>query len=311
MAHADSVSAMVLAAGLGTRLAPLTQHRAKPLVPIGDRPALAHIVDALHAGGVERIVVNAYHRSEDVHAFAVAKGGIAVSDESNGALLGTAGGVARARTLLGEGDVLVWNGDVLAEPDLAALRQAHADTADALATLAVLPRPRGEGNIGVGRGGRIVRVRSERAPDAPFEAEVEGGYFIGIHVLGARLRSRLPAQGCLVSDVYLPALRRGEVLHAFRYEGPFFDVGTLEQYLRANLAWLERRGLDAFRGPGASMDARVTLERSIVGERATVGGGGALTRCVVWPGARAMAPLADAIVVGDLVLGIGVGARLA
>lgn len=306
---------MILAAGLGTRLAPLTQHRAKPLVPIGDRPAIAHIVRALRAARLGPIVVNAYHRSEDVRAFAASDGAIAVSDEaSGGELLGTAGGVARARSLLGAGDVLVWNGDVLAEPDLRALREAHAEQAaasEALATLAVLPRERGEGNVGVASGGRIVRLRSERAPSESVEAEIEGGYFIGVHMFGARLRARLPARGCLVGDAYLPALRRGERLHAFRYEGPFFDVGTLEQYLRANLAWLDRHALPAFHGAGASIDSRVTLERSIVGENATVGGAGALTRCVVWPGAHAMAPLADAIVGGDLVLGIGDASRLA
>jgi len=312
MAHADSASAMVLAAGLGTRLAPLTQYCAKPLVPIGDRPALAHIVDAVRKAGIRRIVVNAFHRAEDVRAFA-AREGLAVSDEAQGGeLLGTAGGVARAESLLGDGDVVVWNGDVLAEPDLGALLEPTAKGVDgALATLAVLPRPRGEGNIGVGRGGRIVRMRSERAAGVPPEAEIEGGYFIGVHVLGARLRSRLPARGCLVGDVYLPVLRQAEVLRAVRYEGPFFDVGSLQAYLEANLAWLDRRALGAFRGRGASIDPRATLERSVIGAGAVVRGRGALTRCVVWPGARATAPIADAIVLDDLVLGIGEGARLA
>jgi mannose-1-phosphate guanylyltransferase len=315
MVHADPASAMILAAGRGTRLAPLTQHCAKPLVPIGDRPALAYIVDVVREARVRRIVINAHHRAEDVRGFAEREGGIAVSDETlEGELLGTAGGVAQARSLLGEGDVLVWNGDVLAEPNVTALREAHAAqsaSSGALASLAVLPRARGEGNIGVGRGGRIVRVRAERAPGQPDEAEIEGGYFIGVHVLGARLRSRLPARGCLVSDVYLPALRQGEALHAFRYEGPFFDVGTLDQYLLANLAWLDRRGGDAFCGAAAAIDPAVTLERSVVGAGASVAGTGALTRCVVWPGARATAPLSDAIVLDDLVLGIGARARLA
>jgi NDP-sugar pyrophosphorylase family protein len=114
-----------------------------------------------------------------------------------------------------------------------------------------------------------------------------------------------------VGDVYLPALRRGEPLFAFRYEGPFFDVGTLEHYLQANLAWLDRHGGGAFRGAAAEVDPAVTLERSVVGAGASVRGTGALTRCVVWPGARATAPLSDAIVLDDLVLGIGERARLA
>src|SRR5580693_8036978 len=115
---------MVLAAGLGTRLRPLTDQRAKPLVPVGDRAALAHVLDRLRAAGVPHAVVNAHHHADQVSAFV--RGGswdVRVSEERE--LLGTAGGVAHARALLGGGDLLLWNGDILAEVDLAALVGAH------------------------------------------------------------------------------------------------------------------------------------------------------------------------------------------
>src|SRR5512141_1768551 len=94
-------AAMVLCAGLGTRLRPLTEERAKPMVPIGDRPALAHVIARVRLALASRVVVNVHHRPEDVRAWAEPEN-IAVSHERE--LLGTAGGVARAGVLLGEGD---------------------------------------------------------------------------------------------------------------------------------------------------------------------------------------------------------------
>lgn len=278
--------AMVLSAGLGTRLRPLTSLRAKPLVPVGDRPALAHILDHLRAVGVPRAVVNAHHLAAQVVAFARAQPwDVRVSEEAE--LLGTAGGTAQARGLLGEGDVLVWNGDILADVDVGALVRAH----EARATLVVQPLARGEGPVGLDAQGRVVRLRAERFGD-----EDRGGQFLGIYVLGAALRERLVSPGGMIEDVLIPALARGDVVRAFEHHGPWHDIGTLETYREANLAWLAARGLTSWVAPGARVAATVVLDRSLVGEGAVVEGEGSLTRCIVWPGARAVAPMQDAIV---------------
>jgi NDP-sugar pyrophosphorylase family protein len=281
---------MVLAAGLGTRLRPLTEHRAKPLVPVGDRPALAHVLDRLHAAGATRIVVNAHHHAAQVRAFVEGLGpgaGVSLSEET--ALLGTAGGIACAAPLLGEGDVLVWNGDILADADVASLVDAHQ--APSQATLLVQPLPAGRGPVGVDAQGRVVRLRQDR-----FGAEATGGDFLGIHVLGRRLRERLPASGGLVEDVLVPALARGEEVRAVLFDAPWQDIGTIPTYVAANVAWLRARGVERWVGPGAQVDPGVVLEASVVGEGAVVSGTGFVVRSVVWPGARAVAPLADAVV---------------
>src|SRR3954454_11538931 len=111
-------AAMILCAGLGTRLRPLTDELAKPMVPVGDAPALAHVALRVRLAAPARIVVNVHHRPDDVRTWAEREG-IVVSQEAE--LLGTAGGVARAAELLGDGDVLVWNGDILSELDPRAL----------------------------------------------------------------------------------------------------------------------------------------------------------------------------------------------
>jgi mannose-1-phosphate guanylyltransferase len=280
---------MVLAAGLGTRLRPLSDQCAKPLVPVGDRPVLAHVIDRLRSGGVTLVVVNAHHRAGDVRAFAAAEPGtVAVSEERD--LLGTAGGIANARALLGEGDVLVWNADILASVDPRALAEEHARER-AEATLVVQPLAPATGSVGVDAAGRIVRLRQVR-----FGEEASGGEFLGIHVLGAALRDRLPERGGLVEDVLLPALARGEALRAMRYAEPWHDIGTVASYLEANRAWLAGRGLASWAGPGSRVAEGVTLDASVVGAGATIGGEGVLAGCVVWPGSYATAPLQRAVV---------------
>jgi mannose-1-phosphate guanylyltransferase len=281
-------AAMVLAAGLGTRLRPLTDSRAKPLVPVGDRPALAHILERLCEANIERVVVNAHHRALDMHAFLTRWAGVSVSEEPD--LLGTAGGIARASDALGAGDVLVYSADIVASIDLRRLAAAHTGHGDG-ATLVIRRRARGEGNVGVDGTGRVVRIRRDRIAE-----EAYGGEFLAVHVLGADLRRLLPARGCLVGDVYIPALHRGVVLRAHRHTAPFFDIGTPGAYRDANVAWLAERHAPHWTGAGARVDPRVELDRTIVGAGAVVGGSGTLERCVGWPGATAMAPLADAIV---------------
>jgi len=280
---------MVLAAGLGTRLRSVSASCAKPLVPVGDRPVLGHVLDGLRKAGLERLVVNTHHRADDVRAFVRAQPGeIAVSDEPE--LLGTAGALAHARALLGEGDVLVWNADVIARVDVQALVGVHAREMPE-ATLVVQPLARGHGPVGLDSSGRVVRLREHR-----FGPENQGGEFLGIHVMGFGLRDRLPPRGGLVDDVFVPALARGAVLRAFVWGAAWYDVGTPASYLEANLAWLRSRGAVSWIGPAAHVAPGVALDRSLVGADAWVDGTGALVRCVVWPGAHATAPLEDAVV---------------
>jgi len=274
---------MVLAAGLGTRLRPLSDWRAKPAVPVGDAPAMVHVLRALRAAGIERIACNTHYRPADVRELAEAEG-VFVSHEEE--LLGTAGGVAGARAFLGPGPVLVYNADILA-PGLDLVRLTAELRGDAV--LAVRLGPKESGNVGVDAHGRVVRLRKQS-----FGVEVRGGEFLGIHVVGADLA--LPRVGCLVGDVYLPALARGAELYAFPVDTPFFDVGSLDGYAAANEAWLSSRGLDAWVAGDAEVGGDVKLERTVVGARARVTGTGVVARCVVWPDAQVVAPLAEAVV---------------
>jgi mannose-1-phosphate guanylyltransferase len=284
---------MVLAAGLGTRLRPLTALLPKPILPVGDRTPLAMALARVTAAGSPRVVVNAHHGAASVRA-AVEREfpGVAISEEPE--LLGTAGGLARAARDLGAGDVLVWNADCLVEPELDRFVSDHVSSG-AGATLLVRLRPRGEGSVGIAAGGRVVRLRGER-----IASETSGADFLSVHVVGGSLRASLPRTGCMVADVYIPAMRRGVPLRGVAHEGAFFDIGTPRSYLDANLAWLASRG--AWIGDRAEVSPAVSMQRAVVGAGATVRGRGHLERCVVWPDATAVAPLSDAIIAPDLVL---------
>ncbi|HVY45060.1 MAG TPA: sugar phosphate nucleotidyltransferase, partial [Minicystis sp.] len=152
-------SGMILAAGLGTRLRPLTDELPKPLVPLGDRPMIAHAAARLAAAGVAPLAFNVHHLADAFASAALDGLGLVALREPR--ILGTAGGVANARRVLGPGEVVVWNGDLAADLDVGALLGAHVARGLA-ATLAVAPRPRGEGTVGLDAGGRVVRLRGER-----------------------------------------------------------------------------------------------------------------------------------------------------
>ncbi|MDI1478788.1 sugar phosphate nucleotidyltransferase [Polyangium sp. y55x31] len=291
--------AMILCAGLGTRLRPITDELPKPLVWVGDRPLLAHIAERLARGGVRRAVLNTHHLADRFDARILGALPLDASIVHEPKILGTAGGVAGAAAALGPGDVLVWNGDILAEVDVAALGAAHvkAAGAGALATLAVAWRHPtearvGEGTAGIGADGSVVRLRGER-----FGEEVRGADFVGVQIVGERARARLPAEGCLVGDVYLPAMREGARVASFAIDGGFSDLGTATTYLEENLRWIAAHG--SFVGRDVHVEPAVSVATSVLGDGVTVRGRGEVRDVVAWPGATFEAPLARAIVLGS------------
>ncbi|MBI2395907.1 MAG: NTP transferase domain-containing protein [Deltaproteobacteria bacterium] len=294
-----SLAGFVLAAGLGTRIGALSRFRPKPLLPIGPTNAFARAVEALRAAGADPIVANAAHLAEQIVAAGRALDVRVVVEE--GGPYGTAGGLAHARRDLGQVDaVAVWNGDIVADVDVGALVRARSS---AEAALAVRGRePIGRGNVGVAEDGRIVRLRDRSSSIAG--AEAFGAWFAAVQVLGRSLVDAAPARGCLVGDLLIPALSRGVRVVAVPYAGPWHDVGDVSSYLAANLHHGVHVGDGAVIGPG------VVLERSVIGARSSVEGAGVLREVVVWPGARARAPLSSAIVIdsGEVVPARGLDA---
>jgi mannose-1-phosphate guanylyltransferase len=284
-------SALILAAGFGTRLRPLTLELPKPVVPVGDRPLLAHIARACRAAGISRLFANAHHEHQKLSAI-IRDLGLNIEVIVEHEIRGTAGGVAGGRAYFEPGAVLVWNGDILTDAPVKALI-ALASERDAQ-VLAVSPRPPGEGSVGVDEDGSVVRLRGKL-----FGREARGGDYIGVMALGPAVVAGLPERGCLMADVALPELARGGKVWTVPSSAPWSDLGDLSEYVSANLEWLRARGEGSWLGQGVSLAPGVVVERSLLGVGANVSGTGAVTEVIAWPGAAVSAPLSRAVVLGS------------
>jgi len=284
-------SALILAAGFGTRLRPLTLELPKPVVPVGDRPLLAHVAGACRRAGLTRLIANAHHEHakllEIIDSWSL---GIQVTVESE--IRGTAGGVAGARALFEPGAVLVWNGDVLTEPPIAALLEVARER-DAQ-VLAVAPRAAGSGTIGLGADGSVVRLRGR-----VFGHEARGGDYIGVMALGPTVVATLPERGCVFGDVALPHLAAGGKVWSVASPAPWTDLGDLPSYVSANFDWLRAQGGGQWLGPDVELAPQVTVERSLLGAGVRVLGAGRVHEVIAWPSAVFSAPLSRAVVLGS------------
>jgi NDP-sugar pyrophosphorylase family protein len=291
-------------------------------------PAIRFGLHAAARAGARRAVVNVFHRGDLVQAVlgtrVVGPGSaidIAYSVETD--LLGTGGGLAKARPLFEAGPLLVMNAKVVADLDLTALLAAHG-RAGAVATMLLRDDPdaRRWGAIGVDSSGRVVSILDARSPLPP-EGAVTERMFTGVHVLTPALLDRLqPVVSDVIRDAYMPALRAGETITAVTHAGYFAEHSTPERYLAGNLALLRDPGLlrdppGPLIGvdPAAAIDGRArVLERCrieagavveagasigpdvVLGAGSRVAAGVRVERAVIWPGAVVTGDVADAVV---------------
>jgi mannose-1-phosphate guanylyltransferase len=284
---------VVLCAGLGTRLRPLTEQIPKPLVPILDRPLARFACDQLVAAGASRLSVNAFHLAPQVVTFArtlATELGIEVGCHVETELLGTAGAIVAMA--LGPQRIVVWNGDIFA-PDLSLDWVEQTSSEEPI--LVVSPvREQGPGTVGLAVNGDVVRVRGQR-----FGVESRAADYIGVAYLPPSFVATLPSPGCLINDGILPWLHSGRRVRSKVFEGFWSDGGTLREYVRQNLHWLTRSGAPFFRGEDSRCGTAVVLVNTVVGRGAEVVGQGVVERTVVLPGARVCAPLRDVVVAPD------------
>ena len=228
--------ALVLAAGLGTRLHPLTRVRAKPAIPVAGVPIVRRIIDWLVRAGVDRLVVNLHHRPDTLTAV-VGDGsdlGAQVRYSWEPVVLGTAGGPRQALALLEADTFLIVNGDTLTDVDLSApCRRAcgHARPRHARARAARRARPvRRRATRRPGRGDRLRAARSRRGGLSSLRRRANRA--------GRRVsRSAGRRSGASVGGVYDALLARGDgAVRGFVSDARFFDVGTPEDYWNTSLA---------------------------------------------------------------------------
>ncbi|WP_174293319.1 nucleotidyltransferase family protein [Sphingomonas bacterium] len=219
-------TAMVMAAGLGKRMRPLTATRPKPLIEVAGRPLIDHVLDRLRAAGVARAVVNVHYLPDllTAHLLQAARGlEIIVSDERD-RLLETGGGLVKARGLLGEAPFFVANADNLwVDGPVDALRLLASQWDDAAMDALLLLVPyarahnhRGQGDFSIDRTGRLVRRPTGRV--APF-------VYTGVQILSPRLLADWPLEPFSTNRMWDRAIGEGRAFGAV-HEGLWFDVGT-------------------------------------------------------------------------------------
>jgi len=227
--------AMLLAAGLGERLRPLTERTPKPLVPVGGRPMVFYMLDRLAAAGIREVHVNLHHLGRRVQD-ALGDGaawGLALCYHPEKEILGTGGGLKAAATAcpdLAAGPFAMVNADVLIDVDLKALCARHVAEAP-LATLLLRDDPdaRRYGVIGTGADDRIRRFL-----DADLGGAVRERMFTGVQVLSPAILGHMPDRAVFpITDAYKAALLAGERLMGPAHPGYWADLGTPERLLAA------------------------------------------------------------------------------
>ncbi len=277
------MKAMVLAAGLGLRMRPLTLLRAKPALPVLDRPLLQLTLERLARAGVRDVVVNLHHLPESVIEASGPgrRHGLRVRYSREREILGTGGGPRKVREFFGREPCLLVNGDVFFDFDLRALVARHR-ASGALATLALrpLPDPRAYSSVVTDRRGRILSIAGRPRP-----ARGTVSMFASVHVLEPRLLERLPpGPSDSVRDLYMPLLAEGAHLAGVRCAGAWYDFGRPALYRDAQLRMLRGRG-QVLVGSGARVAPAAAVRRSVLGARSRVGKYARVERSVLWQGA--------------------------
>ncbi|MEX2270666.1 MAG: NDP-sugar synthase [Vicinamibacterales bacterium] len=272
---------LVLTAGLGTRLRPLTDLLAKPALPVAGQPLVARILRWLAAQGITDTVLNLSHLPETV-ARVVGDGsqfGIRVRYSWEQPVLGSAGGPRHALPLVGPRFLIV-NGDTLTNVAIGDVLDTHIRSG-ALVTLALVPHPAPGryGGVRVNENGRIDAFtgRSGTA-DGPL------WHYIGVQVVEAEVFATLPDNepADSIGGIYRPLVAKG-LIAAHRSDALFRDIGRSDDYLDTAFAVAREEGeLGAVMVEGdAHFDSSARLDRVILWDGSRVGPGATLTNCIV------------------------------
>lgn len=295
-----SASVFLLAAGFGTRLRPLTNHRPKPMLPLLGRPMLDYAVGHLYNHGHRSFVVNAHHLWEKVQEWAHNPPfdiTVAVQIELP-EILGTGGGLKAAEEDLSD-VFLVWNGDIFSDIDPQALLDG-CSTHTACMALNHADELGKTTRLLSDEGGHVTRIgtlcQTEDAEAMP--TTTDGWHFSGIHAIRRDgLQDVEDGFQCIVRSGYMKWVPERTV-SAYLHEGFWVDTGTPIEYWRANMAalrgefslpfdgWAETNAEDQKQGSWVHQSASVegSVKDSIVGEKAVVLEGTSLTECIVWDG---------------------------
>jgi NDP-sugar pyrophosphorylase family protein len=273
--------AMVLSAGYGTRLWPLTEDRTKPAIPILGKPLVGYVAEYLAQFGVNEIVVNLHHRPESVRA-ALGNGsafGVKLTYVEEPVILGTSGALDNARELFVDDTFVVVNGKIITDIDLKAAFETHRKS-NALATLVLIENRKREkfsvvktvDGLITGFGGMPAKDQI----DTPL-------MFTGIQILEPRIFDYIPRDkfSHSTTDVYPQAIAKRERVVAHVADGKWQELSTLQRYLDISVEMLRQKGERFSVGRGNQISRYANIVDSILWDNVQVSEGAQVKRAVL------------------------------
>jgi mannose-1-phosphate guanylyltransferase len=271
------MKAMILAAGLGTRLRPLTEVKPKVLLPVANRPVIARVIDYLKAHGFSQLVVNAHHHYRQLVDY-LDNGrpfGLPIDIRVEPEILGTGGGIKNTSGFWDDEPFVVVNGDILTDINLTRAYEDHLKSG-ALVTLIVHDcEPFNQ--IDIDENGNISDIARE---------SLSGRLaFTGIHIMNPELLSHIP-DGVFYDIIlcYQELIASGKAIRAFLSRNHYWrDIGTVQSYRDANRELSEKEFL---LGSGCQIDpSAIFKDWAVVGENCVIGQRVEIARSVLWEGA--------------------------
>ncbi len=281
------MKAMILAAGFGNRLWPLTQDRAKPAVPFLGRPLISHSVEYLKGAGIRDLIVNLHYQPDSIRR-ALGDGsdfGVRVHYSEEAEILGTSGGLDYVREQFLDDDFVVVNGKIVTDIDLGAAIRTHKER-NALATLVLKENRACErfSMVEVDAQGAITRFAG--FPDPAIQRQADDPaplMFVSIHILSPRIFDYIPRHrfSDTVRDVYPQAMQAGETVIAHIADGQWYEFSTLTRYLELSCLLMRAAGKTSFQGAGCQIADNATVSDSILWDAVTVEAGAQVRQAVL------------------------------
>lgn len=283
------MKAIILAAGFGTRLWPLTIGRTKPAVPFLNRPLIGFTIDYLKRHGINDILINLHHEPDSVRA-QIGDGsryGVRITYAvEHPDILGTSGALDNVRDQLSDDTFFVVNGKIITDIDLNAALKSHRER-DALATLVLRNNHARErfSEVHLTEAGSIDRFGEfpkSQTSNLNFQSPL---MFTGIHILEPEIFDYIPrgVASDSVKDVYPKAMAEGKAVMGYVAEdsASWYELSTLERYWAISAEFMKRDGQTMTIDEGCAIDATATVSRSILWKRVRVEAGAQLIDCVV------------------------------
>ena len=271
------MKAMLLAAGFGKRLRPLTERMPKSLVPVVNRPAISRNIDYLKSYGVKNIIVNACAHFHQLLEY-LERGsswGVNIDVRVEPEILGTGGGIRNCADFFDNDTFMVINSDILTDIDLGAVWAFHKSSGE-IATLVLHNYP-SFNQIKIDNRSQIL--------DIGFTNKEGRLSFACIHILEPTIFSFIPGSGYSdIVDCYRKIIASKIPINAYVSRGHYWhDIGKPDSYIHANLDMLKRENGPFFIGPGSAIAPSVRFEDwAIIGENACVENDVVIKRSILW-----------------------------